>query len=196
MYFDGKFWVDLWRKLFIDPVTFIHLKNSHLITCWNAILIHSKFLYGLVTCKTGIRIAASLYNSESKVLIHAQPTQQLSDHFEMILERLSFQQNYNQYFVNAFIINLNKYFHFRCERGPITTLLMFISTSKMLNHNAHPFFRISIESERNFEVDQSDLVSSIWINMDCRGPCLLFMLLPSLFFPRVYYFIYLYFEFH
>ena len=50
---------------------------------------------------------------------------------------LSFEQNYNQYFVNAFIINLNKYLHFRCEKGrkgPIKTLLMFISTSKMLNH--------------------------------------------------------------
>ena len=106
-----------------------------------------------------IRKAASLNKSESKILIHAQPKQQLSDHFEMILERLSFQQNYNQYFVNAFIINLNKYFHFRCERGPITTLLMFTSTSKMLNHNAHPFFRISIESERNFTVSYAPSVS-------------------------------------
>ena len=53
---------------------------------------------------------------------------------------LRHEQNYNQYFVNAFIINLNKYLHFRCERGPITTLLMFISTLKMLNHNSHPFF--------------------------------------------------------
>ena len=45
--------------------------------------------------------------------------------FRNRFRRLRFEQNYNQYFVNAFIINLNKYLHFRRERGPIKTLLMF-----------------------------------------------------------------------
>ena len=185
MYFDGKFWVDLWRKLFIDPVTFIHLKNSHLITCWNAILIHSKFLYGLVTCKTDIRIAASLYKSESKVLIHAQPTQQLSDHFEMILERLSFQQNYNQYFVNAFIINLNKYLHFRCERGPIKTLLMFHRKCSISKDLTHIWWVIPRQSGWKYKLPYHSYVFStrllfylliFWISF---GPALKCMMNPS-----------------
>ena len=115
--------------------------------------------------------------------------------FQNRFRTLSFEQNYNQYFVNAFIINLNKYLHFRCERGKITTLLMFISTSKMLNHNSHPFFN-EFDSykmtHKNIEIDPFWLIEkacepSKWIKIYSSVPFLRFFSTRLLFYLLIFW---------